>query len=523
MRSRQEILDEARRELQRRAASFLADDLLSKDPEAWVIKSFPWGSGVLADEDGPDTWQRIVLRWLADGLINVSEAIQIAIASGHGIGKSCLVAWIILWALLTKVDTRGIVTASTGPQLNTKTWAELAKWFYMLPDSTTKKFNLTSESIYSIERPRTWRIDAITWNINRPSGFAGLHNAGKRVLVVFDEASEIPDIIWENAQGAMTDLNTELIWVVFGNPVLNTGRFRECFGRNAHRWRHRQIDSREVKRTNKAELAKIVADNGEDSDPVRVRIRGVFPRSGVMQFMPSDLVHAAMHRQDPAPTHHDAVVMGVDVARSNDGDETVIWVRRGRDARTFPRVKMRVRDTMLIAATVIEMVNRYAVDAIFVDGGGPGGGVIDRLRELRQNVIEVNFGEAPTGAFQSANAGTVYCLRGDEMWGTMRDWMAGGYLPNEPDLEQELIGRQYGYKQRDGRDAIKLESKPEMRLRGMASPDSADALALTFALPVQPSDHRGRLGMSAKQAPPFDPLAEIRGHAKRNQPPPHRW
>jgi hypothetical protein len=483
---------------------------LSKDPEAWVVESFPWGTGQLSDEDGPDIWQRVVLRQIAEGLLDISEAIQIAIASGHGIGKSCLVAWIVLWSLTTKKDTRGNITANTGTQLSTKTWPEISKWFGLLDPKISGKFRLTSESIYNIDRPLTWRMDAIPWSIDRASAFAGLHNAGKRVVVIFDEASEIPDIIWETAEGAMTDADTELLWLVFGNPTINTGRFRECFGKFRHRWKGRQIDSRTVKRTNKARLAKLIADYGEDDDIVRIRILGVFPRSGLMQFIPSDVVDGAMKREDPAPTLQDPIVMGVDVARSLEGDETVIWVRRGRDARTFPRVRMRVRDTMLIAAKIVELAAFYHVDAIFVDGGGVGGGVVDRLNQLRQPVIEVQFGENPTGSIQSRDSGIVYYNRRAEMWGTMRDWLSGGYIPNEPELADEMTGPKYGYKQKDGRDAIILESKDSMKLRSLSSPDSADALCLTFALPVQPSRHQHAQPGRQKQEGPYDPFRDLR-------------
>ena len=152
-----------------------------------------------------------------------------------GPGKSVLVAWVILWAITTHPDTRGIVTANTESQLRQKTWAELAKWFRLC--LWRHWFDMTATAIYSSDaaHEKTWRVDAAAWQERNVAAFAGLHNQGKRVLAVFDEASAIPDVIWETTEGALTDADTEIIWLVCGNPTRNTGRFRECFGRFRHR------------------------------------------------------------------------------------------------------------------------------------------------------------------------------------------------------------------------------------------------------------------------------------------------
>jgi hypothetical protein len=481
----------------------------AKDPLYFVVNRFPWGipETILAEETGPDAWQEEILCNIRDGLMDIATAIMVAVASGHGIGKSALVAWIILWAVVTMEDARGVVTANTEVQLRTKTWAELAKWRSLMRGADD--FPITATAIASRSRPLTWRIDAIAWSEEKPESFAGLHNAGKRVVLIFDEASTIADIIWQTAQGALTDVATELIWLVFGNPTRNTGRFRECFGRFRHRWITRQIDSRTAKKTNKAEIAKLVEDYGEDHDIVRVRVRGIFPRSGSMQFIGSDLVEGCMARLDPQVTIYDPCVMGVDVARSLDGDETVLFIRRGRDARSIPRVRMRTNDTMLIAARIVEEVQLHAVDAVFVDGGGVGGGVIDRLRQLRQPVIEIAFGSQPTGSVSAGDDGTWYFNRRAEMWGAMREWLKGGYLPKDAELEAELTGLMYGHRLRDARDAILLESKKDMKKRGLSSPDSADALCLTFAHPVQKSNHSHRMLGGRRQQVDYDPYASF--------------
>lgn len=450
------------------------------NPLGFVLYAFEWGKGELADYAGPRDWQRETLEQIGDALkagASVAEAIQIATASGHGIGKSALVAMLILWALSTREDTRGVVTANTEKQLSTKTWPELAKWHRLC--LVRHWFEFTATAIYSTQsgHDKTWRVDAIPWSLNNTEAFAGLHNQGSRVLLIFDEASAIPDEIWEVSEGALTDADTEIIWLAFGNPTRNTGRFRECFGRFRHRWKTRQIDSRTVEGTNKQQLEKWVEDYGEDSDFVRVRVRGVFPRAGVSQFISSDDVQAAQTRELPFTDHGAAMILGVDIARFGD-DQSVIRGRQGRNGRVIPPVKWRGMDTVFSAGKVAEAIIRYEPDAVFVDGGGVGGGVIDILKSRGFRVIEVNFGAVAADEKRYAN-------KRAEMWGTMRDWIPTGSIDPDQQLADDLSAPEYGF-DKDGR--ILLEKKSDMKKRGLASPDDGDALALTFASPVQRKD-----------------------------------
>ena len=236
--------------------------LATAAPLPWVRAAFDWGKGELLDYDGPDTWQREILEDIGAGILTVDQALRIAVASGHGIGKSALVAWIILWALSTMPDTKGVVTANTEIQLKTKTWAELAKWHRLAFNS--KLFTFAATAIYSSDpaHEKTWRIDMIPWSLVNTEAFAGLHNQGKRILLVYDEASAIPDAIWEVSEGALTDKDTQIMWLCFGNPTRNTGRFRECFSKFRNRWATKQIDSRTSKFANLKQLAEWACDWG---------------------------------------------------------------------------------------------------------------------------------------------------------------------------------------------------------------------------------------------------------------------
>lgn len=450
----------------------------------------PFGFVTEALRAVPADWQREVLQEIGAALAAPDEAVRLAVASGHGVGKSALVAWVLLWAMATRIDTRGVVTANTETQLRTKTWAELAKWLRKWDRRDWFEFTSTSLASRVAGHDKTWRLDLVPWSGTNAEAFAGLHNQGQRTIVVFDEASAIPDVIWDTTEGAFTDGRTELLWLVFGNPTRNTGRFRECFARFAHRWRCHRVDSRQVEITNKAQLARWVEDYGEDSDFVRVRVRGVFPRAGSMQFIDGDAIEEAM-RREIVPDAEEALVIGVDVARFGD-DRSVIYPRRGRDARSRLPIVLRGVDTMTLAGKVTEVAAQYRADTIFVDEGGVGGGVVDRLRQLGvPNVIGVNFAGRPDG-WAPEGTGPLFANKRAEIWGRLKEWLKAGAIVDDPALAQDLGGLEYGY---DAKNAIQLERKDDMKKRGLASPDLGDALALTFAQPVYPAWRRSDLDL----------------------------
>lgn len=461
----------------------LAEDIagFTHDPLGYAVYAFPWGEGVLADANGPRQWQADVMEDIRDHLSNPATRftpLRIAVASGHGIGKSALVGMLVDWGMDTCEDTRIVLTANTEPQVRTKTWPEVLKWRAL---SIVKHWwKSTKTGIFSAFPGHSdiWRCDAVTWSEHNTEAFAGLHNKGKRIIIITDESSNIADKVWEVIEGALTDEQTEIIWLAFGNPTRNTGRFRECFGRFRHLWKTRNIDSRSVEGTNKAYLDEMVATYGEDSDIVKVRVRGQFPSSSSLQFISQASVDAARTRQvtiDPA----EPLVIGVDVARFGD-DESTIYFRRGRDGRSIPPIALSQVDTMQLAGKVLELQRRHNASAIFVDEGGIGGGVVDRLRQLHAPVYGVQFGGKPLGVVTLA-AGEKVANRRAEIWAIMREWLHTGAIPDSDVLQADLTGVEYGF---NPRDEILLERKSDMKKRGLASPDHGDGLALTFAMPV---------------------------------------
>jgi hypothetical protein len=474
---------------------------LSLDPVTFVYAAFPWGEAgtPLENESGPEAWQLRILEDIRDGISNTESAVLEAVASGHGIGKSALQSWLTLWALC-RADTIGRITASTETQLRTRFWAELQKWYRLFIGR--ELFEMSATAIYAKDKAheRTWRADATPWSEHNPTAFQGLHNFGKRLFILFDEASEIADVIWEAISGALTDASTEIIWCVFGNPTSNKFRFRQCFGggRFAHRWKSYHIDSREVRHSNKEYLQSVIEDWGYDSDYTRVRVLGQFPRAELTGFISEEDVSLAASRQLTEPLPSAPLVMGVDVARFGD-DSSCIVFRRGRDARTIAPESHHGRDTMFLAGRVAELYQTYRPDAIFVDEGGVGSGVVDRLLQLGVPVIGIQFGARPDRLGVGGETHRFANKRA-EMWGGLRQWIKGGCIPDLPGLHAELTGPLYAF---NLRDEIQLEKKSDMKKRGLASPDIADALALTFAMPVIAKEWT-----DAGHTSEYDPFAE---------------
>jgi hypothetical protein len=508
----------------------IAQDVASfyDDPLGFVMYAFPWDSDESIQQVelspkykakygcdyGPDDWACEFLDEWGDEIRkrgfdgkNAVEPIQFSTSSGHGIGKSTLTSWIILFIMSTRPYCKGVVTANTAEQLKTKTWAELGKWFNNCITKDWFDYN-TGRGAMSLSHKAhktTWRVDAQTSRAENSEAFAGLHAANSTPFYVFDEASAVPDIIFEVREGGTTD--GEPMTFDFGNPTRNSGKFFEnCAGAFRHRYIHKQIDSRNVKITSKDRIKQWEEDYGADSDFFKVRVKGEFPSAGSLQFMPTNLVEEAMMRAD-FEDKDAQLIIGVDVARFGD-DESIIWPRLGMDARSWPIRRFLKLDTVQLTGKIIECIREFRAigkecAALFIDGTGIGGGVVDQLRHLGYNPIEIQFGS-------SAIDSQVYRYRMDEMWGRTKDALPRLLLPpiNAPnglDIKSDLTKREYGYTTLGNK--IQLESKKEMKERGLQSPNLADALALTFAQDVAPPPPAGLQSNQNNQAESeYDPL-----------------
>lgn len=481
-------------------------DSYALDPEGFIDVAFPWGKpGTPLEGKSLRTWQRTFLRTIGErlrsGHLKPNQVIQEAVASGHGIGKSALLGMLIAWAMATMEDTRGIITAGTESQLRTKTWPEIVKWFKLM--ICAHWFTVEDTSIwYSFTEGHksSWRFDRVTWNKTRTEAFAGLHNEGKRLIVIFDEASQIDDMIYEVTEGALTDEYTEILWCVFGNPTRNTGAFRQCFGSHRDMWSRGeplQIDSRTVEGTNKQFFNDLVKEYGEDSDRVRVRVRGLFPRASDTQFIDNETVAKAQKRE-ATWLPDDPLIVGIDMARGG-ADNVVFRFRRGNDARSIKAYRIpgsEVRDSMKLVAVACEILEKHKPDAIFYDETGVGGPIGDRLKQLGYNILGVNFGaDSPHPRRKNMRA---------HIWAKMKEALASGLaIDNSPMLEADLTSIDYDH---DEEDRLRLEKKEHMKGRGLASPDDGDALALTYAYYVPPKGSGGN-GIGDGGSSEYKPLA----------------
>lgn len=437
------------------------------DPLRYVLLAFPWGVKGTALEkfpDGPDEWQRDQLNAIRDHIREGKPiSLRDATTSGHGIGKSAETAWIILWFCSTRPHCAGRITAGTQAQLNSTTWRELSVWHKRAINEHW--FKWTATRFFAIESPETWGVTAIAWSEHNSDAFAGLH--AEHVLVIYDEASTVADIIWEVTEGAMTTPGA--FWFVYGNPVRNTGRFRECFRSMRHRWNTRQVDSRTCRMTNKAEIEQWEEDYGEDSDFFRVRVKGQFPRASSSQLVSESVAEAARLRVIPKRVYERyPVVIGVDVARYGD-DRTVLIRRQG------PKVWMpdvyRELSTMEVAAKAFEAWQEHKADAVCVDGVGIGAGVVDRLEELGVPVVDVQSAaraEDPRKYFNTRS----------EIWCRLADWLQDASLPDDKELIMEITAIEYGY---NANMQIVVERTEELKKRINVSPDLGSALAMTMA------------------------------------------
>lgn len=450
---------------------------LTHDPLAFVYFAYPWGEQgtPLENMEGPDEWQIQILKDIGEQLKkgkDLQTAIQEAVASGHGIGKSALISWLIHFAISTHENTRGVVTANTEGQLRTKTWPELSKWHNMF--IAKDLFTYTATAIFSSDKDyeKTWRIDAIPWSKNSPESFAGLHNQGNRILVLFDEASAIDDVIWEVTEGALTDANTEIIWCAFGNPTRNSGRFRECFRKYRKFWNTYQIDSRTVKISNKVKIEEWLEAYGEDSDFFKVRVRGVFPSASDLQFISTEIADKAQKQvYKLGQFEHLPVIIGVDPAWTGS-DSLEIVMRQGYYMKPLASIPKN-DDDMRMANLIAQFEDEYKADAVFIDQGY-GTGIYSIGKSMGRKWRLVAFGgKAPNDVYLNMRA---------YIWGEMKEWLKeGGSIPNDQGLYDDLVGPE-AIIDKNGR--IQLESKKDMKERGLPSPNKGDALALTFAFRV---------------------------------------
>ena len=410
----------------------------------------------------PDPWQSEVLEAVARGDRGVS------IRSGHGVGKTSCLSWLALWWIGTHHHAKVVLTAPTSAQLQDALLPETKAWLKQSAPDFRDMFVVKADRIELERDPERNFISAKTSRAEQPDALQGVH--ADNVLLICDEASGVPEQVYESAGGSMSALNAAM--VLAGNPVRSTGYFYDTFHKLADTWTTFHVSCVDSDRVSEEYIEECRLRYGEESNVYRVRVLGEFPRGDDDTVIPQELVTEAISR-DVEPTMFGSTVWGVDVARFGS-DSSALCKRKG-NAVTEPIRLWRNLDTMQLTGAIKAEYDSSLEKPveIFVDSIGLGAGVVDRLRELELPAYGINVAESPA-------MGNHYLNLRAELWYKAKHWLEGRdvRLPRDAVLKSELATVRYTYTS-SGR--VKIESKGELKKRGVASPDSADAFVLTFA------------------------------------------
>jgi phage terminase large subunit len=411
----------------------------------------------------PDEWQKDFLNAVATGERKIS------IRSGHGVGKSTTASWAMLWFLLTRYPVKVVVTAPTSAQLYDALFAELKRWVKELPKPVQDLLDVKQERIELKASATEAFISARTSRAEQPEALQGVHS--DNVMLVADEASGVPEAVFEAAAGSMSGHNA--LTILLGNPVRSSGFFFDTHNRLKDEWWTRRVSCIDSTRVSTEYVNDMKSRYGEESNAFRIRVLGEFPRSDDDTIIPMDLLESAKHRDTRA--YEDApIVWGLDVARFGS-DSSVLCKRQSNVVHTLER--WRNLDLMQLTGAVVSQYeacdHKNRPTEILVDSIGLGAGVVDRLRELNLPARGINVSESP------AMGGTYLNLRA-ELWHKAKAWLEKRdcKIPNNEDLIGELATVRYTF---TSNGKIKIESKDDIRRRGLKSPDMADAFVLTFA------------------------------------------
>jgi hypothetical protein len=406
------------------------------------------------------------LAWQVDFMEKVARGERrISVRAGHGVGKSTACSWVLIWFMLTRFPQKSVLTAPTAGQLFDALFSEVKRWINALPPVLRDSIEVFSDRIVLKSAPESSFMSARTSSADRPEALAGVHS--ENVLLIVDEASAIPEPVFESAAGSMS--GHAATTVLIGNPTRNTGLFFKTHHQLSQDWNTMHVSCLDNPLVSTDFVQQIKATYGETSNAFRVRVLGEFSLREDDVLIAAELVDGAMGR-DVVLDSKEPIIYGVDVARFGD-DRTVIVKRQGAvvtEIRSWTGA-----DLMETTGRIVHEADIDKPAEIMVDSIGLGSGVADRLRELGYNVRDVNVSESAAMNPQAAR------LR-DELWLTVRDWLNQRTcrIPKNDQLRAELCAPTYGF---TSSGKIKVEGKSELKRRGMRSPDIADALCLTFA------------------------------------------
>ena len=403
-------------------------------------------------------------KWQADALRAIADNDRVSIKSGHGVGKTAFESWVVLWWLLSHYPCKVAVTANTAHQLSDILWTEIDKWARGLPEGFKNLLDFKNDKI-SLKGASDSYAVARTSRRENPEALQGFHS--ENMLFICEEASGIPDVVFQVAEGALSTEGAKV--VMCGNPTRSDGFFYESFHSMRHMWHNITVSCHEGEYVSQDFL-----ENMAESNVYRVRVLGEFPTQSDDVLVPLHIVEEATRRDiEASPTT--PTVWGLDVARFG-GDRSALAKRHGQ-VLTEPIKTWQNKDLMELAGIVLmeyEACNYQSrPQAIYIDAIGLGAGLADRLRELDLPAVAVSVSE-------TASLKERFGRLRDELFWNAREWFEGRdvHIPEDDTLIQEITSIRYKYL---STGKLKVESKDEMKKRGQRSPDVADAFVLTFA------------------------------------------
>jgi hypothetical protein len=412
----------------------------------------------------PDQWQVEFLNHIA------AKNRRISVRSGHGVGKSTAASWAIIWYLFLRFPVKIVLTAPTSSQLYDALFAELKRWVKVLPPALRDQLEVKQDRIEVIEAPTEAFISARTSRAEQPEALQGVHS--DNVMLVADEASGIPEQVFEAAAGSMSGHSA--VTLLLGNPVRSSGFFYDTHNRLADDWITMKVSCDESPRVSQAYRDEMAARYGEESNAYRIRVLGEFPRSDDDTVIPMELLELAQNR-DVEASAYSKLIWGLDVARFGS-DRSALCKRQG-NAVIEPVKTWKNLDLMQLTGAVVAeyemLIPSQRPHEIMVDSIGLGAGVVDRLRELGLPARGINVAESPA-------MGSTYRNLKAELWHKAKAWLEARdcRMPKDEALIAELATVRYSF---TSSGKIQIEGKDEIKKRGLASPDRADAFCLTFA------------------------------------------
>lgn len=409
-------------------------------------------------------------RWQQQALDLIRDNDRVSIVSGHGTGKTTYLSWLTLWWLTTRHPVKIAMTANTANQLSDVLMAEVRNWCRQMHPAFRDQLEFRTDKI-SLKGSADSACYLRVSRKEQPEALQGFHSPN--MLFILDECSSIPDIIFEVGQGSLSTPGAKI--VMTGNPTRNSGFFFDSHNKNKHRWSTMKVSCMDADTVRPDFIDEMRDMYGEDSNQFRIRVLGEWALEDDDTIIPAHLVDAAFER-DVEPVTGQRPVWGLDVARFGS-DRTALAKRRG-NTLVEPIKSWRDKDLMQICGIILQEYDACEYDdrpsEILVDVIGLGAGVVDRLREMDFCTVRgINVAE-------SASMGEKYMRLRDELYFACREWLEAKdcSMPFDETLRGELVAPRFKF-QSNGK--LKVESKDEMKRRGLRSPDLADALMLTFA------------------------------------------